>query len=237
MSEKNQFGQLVGDLIADWHPRKKPIADSMVGKYCVLEPLNINQHAAALFQALQVDNPQVSWTYLPYGPFATFDAFHQQLQKMVAEKDNFFYAVLNKTTHFPLGICGYININSEHGSIEVGHIHFSKALKKTAIATEAMYLMMRNVFETLQYRRYEWKCNALNQASCAAALRLGFKFEGIFRKHYVFKNRNRDTVWFSVIDEEWPLLKTRFEQWLDPKNFDGNGQQILALQECGAEKA
>jgi RimJ/RimL family protein N-acetyltransferase len=131
----------------------------------------------------------------------------------------------------PIGISGYLRINPEDGSIEVGHLHFSKLLQKTPAATEAMYLMMQYAFDNLKYRRYEWKCDSLNQPSRDAALRLGFKFEGIFRQHMVRKDRNRDTAWFSIIDSEWPSLKEKFQKWLQPNNFDDHGYQRISLRD------
>jgi RimJ/RimL family protein N-acetyltransferase len=138
------------------------------------------------------------------------------------------YAISNNN-NLPIGIAGYLRINPEHGVIEVGHLHYSKLLQKTPAATEVMYLMMRYIFDDLGYRRYEWKCNSLNEASKNAALRLGFKFEGIFRQSNVFKKYNRDTAWFSIIDSEWIAIKERFHRWLDPNNFDAKGKQIISL--------
>src|SRR5262249_23531809 len=134
-------------------------------------------------------------------------------------------------THLPIGKASYLRINPLHGVIEIGHLHFSKFLKRTAAATEAIYLMIQHLFDELGYRRCEWKCNALNQASRKAALRFGFKFEGIFRQNYVLKSHNRDTAWFSIIDNEWPQLKEKFQKWLDPNNFDCNGKQIIKLSD------
>ena len=187
-----------------------------------------------MFNALKIDNKGESWTYLPYGPFENEKEFSDWLQKAKSEPDVVFYAILDKQSN-PIGISGYLRINSEHGTIEVGHLHFSKRLQKTPAATEAMFLMMQYAFEELGYRRYEWKCNSLNQASCAAALRLGFKFEGTFRQSNVFKGRNRDTNWYSIIDSEWPALKEKFVRWLNPDNFDKQGNQITRLQTAKQE--
>src|SRR5690606_34325776 len=138
-------------------------------------------------------------------------------------------AILNRQTAAPIGICGYLRINPTHGSIEIGHLHYSKLLKQTPAATEAMFLLMQYAFDTLHYRRYEWKCHSLNQASRRAAERLGFTFEGIFRQCNVFKGHNRDTAWFSIIDKEWPALKGKFQRWLRADNFDVNGKQLTRL--------
>ena len=142
--------------------------------------------------------------------------------------DTQLYAILN-TDHMPIGIAGFLRINPEHGTIEIGHLHYSKLLQRTPAATEAMFLLMRYAFDDLNYRRYEWKCNSLNIPSIKSALRLGFKFEGIFRQSNVFKGHNRDTAWYSIIDSEWPALKDKLQHWLDPKNFDQDGKQIFSL--------
>ncbi|MGB6976792.1 MAG: GNAT family protein [Gammaproteobacteria bacterium] len=207
----------------------------MKGRYCLLEPLDIDKHAAQLFDSLAIDNKGESWTYLPYGPFSTCDEFRNWLKATTAEIDTVLYAIVDAKTQLPIGICGYLRINPEHGVIEVGDLHYSKLLKKTPTATEAMYLMMYHAFEELKYRRYEWKCNSLNQASRDAAERLGFKFEGIFRQNNIFKGRNRDTAWFSIIDSEWPGIKERLQKWLSPSNFDKNGNQIVTLREIATE--
>lgn len=228
--QRNEFGQLVGESIKNWQPKSFPPLRVMNGQYCILEPINIENHAVNLFDSLCLENQGESWTYLPYGPFDTLMQFQKWLIDTTSTQDTQLYAILDPKTKLPIGVAGYLRINPEHGVIEVGHLHFSTLLKRTPAATEAMYLMMRYVFDELAYRRYEWKCNSLNQASRNAALRLGFTFEGIFRQSNVFKNCNRDTAWFSILDSEWPVLKSRFEQWLDPSNFDEQGHQIIKLQ-------
>jgi len=139
-----------------------------------------------------------------------------------------FHAIIDNKTQSAVGVASYLRIDAPVGVIETGHIHYSPLMQQTPVATEAMYLMMRRVFDELGYRRYEWKCDSLNERSRNAALRLGFKYEGTFRQATMYKGRNRDTAWFSVIDKEWPSLKTAFEQWLEPGNFDG-GQQKISL--------
>lgn len=231
MNEKNEFGQIVGFVVENWQPAKFPIKEKMLGQYCKLEHLDISKHAPSLFDSLSIDNFGDSWTYLPYGPFASLEDFCQWLELASSEKDIFFCVILDIEINKPLGICSYLRINPMHGCIEVGHIHFSKLLKRSPAATEAMYLMMNYAFEDLKYRRYEWKCNSLNQASIDAAKRLGFSFEGIFRQCNVFKERNRDTAWFSIIDTEWPRIKGKFQRWLNPDNFDQTGKQKISLRE------
>ncbi len=219
MNIKNQFNQTIGYSIKNWQHKAVPSKLKMVGDYCQLELLDIPKHAKKLFNCLSIDNDGSSWTYLPYGPFATCDDFSLWLQKTADLSDTVLYAILDKHD-LPIGIAGYLRINSEHGVIEVGHLHFSKLLQKTPAATEAMYLMMAYAFDELKYRRYEWKCDSLNQPSRNAAERLGFKFEGVFRQCNVFKDRNRDTAWFSILDSEWPAIKNKFINWLHPNNFD-----------------
>ncbi len=231
MLEKNKFSQIIGKPLNSWQQAKKPPATSMSGKYCILEALNPSQHGAGLFKSLCLASEEQSWTYLPYGPFSKIDEFQSHLQELISVSDNLIYAILDSRNNLPIGISGYLKINPMHGTIEVGHLNFSKLLRKTSAATEAMYLMMQRAFEELGYRRYEWKCNTLNQASIASAKRLGFKFEGIFRQHYVIKGHGRDTAWFSIIDSEWPEIKSKLQKWLDPSNFDHNNQQILRLKE------
>ena len=196
MHQKNQFGQLLGIPIENWSSRQKPKRAALQGQYCILEPIEISKDALKLFNVLAIDNEGESWTYLPYGPFDTVNEFKDWLEKTMAEHDTLLYAILNAKTKEPVGVAGYLRINPEHGVIEIGHLHFSKLLKQTALATEAIYLMLREAFDKLSYRRCEWKCNDLNEPSKKAAKRFGFTFEGIFRQHAVFKNHNRDTAWF-----------------------------------------
>ena len=146
-------------------------------------------------------------------------------------QDPLFYTIMETKTDSPLGLASYLRITPEHGVMEVGHLHFSKLLKKTPAATEAMFLMMQRAFDELKYRRYEWKCDSLNKPSIEAAKRLGFSFEGLFRQDKVIKGRNRNTSWFSIIDAEWPMLKKRFQAWLQKENFDESGEQIRRLSE------
>ena len=226
---KNEFDQPIGQTLETWKSAKTPSKVKIVGSYSILEPLDPFTHAKNLFELLHTNNS--SWTYLPYGPFDTYEDFYFWLMGMANSDDTFLYTILDTESERPLGIAGYSKITPKHGVIEVGHLHFSSLLKKTPAATEAMYLMMHNAFENLGYRRYEWKCDSLNQPSRNAALRLGFKFEGLFRQHIIYKNRNRDTAWYSIIECEWADLKSKFQKWLNPNNFDIHGNQILSLRE------
>lgn len=222
MLMKNKFGQVVGNLVKDWQSRKMPILREIKGTFCTLLPLDINQHAEHLFNAFKHEDDL--YTYLPFGPFETFDSFRLWLQS--ARLSKLYFTILDLKSNTFQGIASFHDIDTDHGVIEVGSIIYSKVLQKTAAGTEAMYLMMKEVFEGLGYRRYQWRCNALNSASRRAAERLGFTFEGIFRQHYVVKGRNRDTAWYSIIDTEWPHLKYKFEQWLLPDNFDKGNQKV-----------
>ena len=225
----NELGQPIGPPVDDWTPCPRPDGRPLAGRYCRLERLDPTRHGRALFEADRLDETGASWTYLPYGPFESWEAYADWLARMAPQEDPLFYAILEAESGAPIGVASYLRIAPEAGSIEVGHIHYSPRLQRTPAATEAMALMMAHVFEDLGYRRYEWKCNALNAASRRAAERLGFSFEGIFRQHGVYKGRNRDTAWFSILDHEWPAMKQAFSDWLAPENFDEEGRQRASL--------
>jgi RimJ/RimL family protein N-acetyltransferase len=196
----------------------------MAGRHCRVEPLALERHARDLFDANAHDTAGRMWTYLPYGPFASFDDYAGWVRKAAASDDPLFYAVVDLATGRALGVASYLRIDPPAGSIEVGHIAYSPLLQRTVAGTEAMYLLMRAAF-ALGYRRYEWKCDALNEPSRAAAERLGFSFEGVFRQATVYKDRNRDTAWFAMIDADWPAIDRAFRHWLDAANFDERGHQ------------
>jgi len=198
----------------------------LVGRYARLERLR-PEHAAALHVANLADDG--IWDYLPYGPFADVDAYAAWVDAMAAQSDPVFYASREVGTGQLGGVASYLRINGAQGVIEVGHINYAPALQRSRAATEAMVLMMARAFEELGYRRYEWKCDALNAGSRAAAERLGMTFEGVFRQLTLYKGRNRDTAWYAVIDQDWPRLKAAFDTWLDPANFDARGQQKQRL--------
>ena len=204
----------------------------MEGAYCQLTLLDPQTHAADLFDAFAEDTDNTDWVYLPYGPFDSPSALKAWLEEIANKSDPLFYTVMDRQGK-AVGVASYLRITPASGSIEVGHIHFSPQLQTTPAATEAMYLMMRHAF-ALGYRRYEWKCDALNQRSRRAALRLGLSFEGVFRQATLYKGRNRDTAWYATIDLEWPQLKAAFEAWLDPANFDDSGQQKQSLSDLTA---
>lgn len=205
----------------------------MIGVYCSVQPMEIERHAKDLYHADCLDESGSTWTYLPYGPFDSLSSYQTWLTESCQGDDPMFYAIVDRHTGKPNGVASFLRILPESGSIEVGHVRFSPLLQKSRVATEAMYLMMKHAFD-LGYRRYEWKCDALNEPSRNAATRLGFSFEGIFRQATVYKGRNRDTAWYSIIDSEWPRLNEAFKKWLLPDNFDNDGRQIASLRELTA---
>jgi len=228
---QNALGQPIGFPVPGWAPRPRPPRSAAEGRYCRIEPADPGRHAAGLHEANMADREGRIWTYLAYGPFATLADYRAWMEQTCLGEDPLFHAIVDGRTGRPVGVASYLRIDPPVGVIEVGHINYSPALQGTTAATEAMYLMMRRVFDELGYRRYEWKCDALNAPSRAAALRLGFAFEGIFRQATIYKGRNRDTAWYSIVDGEWPRLKAAYERWLDPANFDAEGRQRQRLSE------
>ena len=230
MSEhSNELGQPIGFPVPDWQAAKHPRGNRMQGRLCRLEPIDAEAHAAELFAAFSLDTQHRNWTYMPYGPFDDEAALRGWIESTCLGDDPCFFTIVDNISGEAVGVASYLRIAPAAGVIEVGHIHFSPLIQGKPIATEAMYLLMRNVFDDLGYRRYEWKCDALNAPSCRAAERLGFLFEGIFRQAIIYKNRNRDTAWYSILDREWPTAKAVFEAWLDPGNFDADGKQRSSL--------
>ncbi|HDX8590831.1 TPA: GNAT family N-acetyltransferase [Aeromonas dhakensis] len=225
----NEFDQPVGAPLPDWRGAEFPPRRTLNGWGCRLEPLDPERHGPGLWQAFSADSGAM-WTYLTTGPYATEADMLVWLRECAAKTDPQFYTIFDEDGEQPLGLASYLRIDPLAGSIEVGWLHFSPALQRSRLATAAMALMMANAF-ALGYRRYEWKCNALNKPSWQAALRLGFSYEGTFRQNRVDKGRTRDTAWFSVIDREWPALQDCFARWLAPDNFDERGRQWLRLSE------
>ena len=222
--------QPVGAPISINLPRPLPDDAALSGTYCKLMRLDPAQHAAGLFAAFGKDVGGRNWTYLPYGPFDDLDTFSAWLRDLSSTRDPLFYTILDQKGA-PVGMASYLRIDPDLAAIEVGHIHFSPKMQRSPMATEAMYLMMRNAFETLGYRRYEWKCDTLNAPSRVAAKRLGFRFEGVFRKASHYKGRNRDTAWFAIVDDDWERQKAALEMWLLPDNFSEDGQQRRSLHD------
>ena len=230
MSEHiNQLGQPIGAPLPAWSPRPLPPRTPMTGCFCRVEPLDPARHAAQLWDANSDDRDGRNWTYLPYGPFPSYDLYRAWLDAAAAREDPLVHAIVEAASGQAVGVASLMRIDPANGVIEVGGINLSPRLQRRPAATEAMYLLMRRVFGELGYRRYEWKCNSLNAPSRAAAERLGFRYEGLFRQAWVYKGRNRDTAWFSIIDGEWPALRRALEAWLDPANFDAAGHQRHSL--------
>jgi RimJ/RimL family protein N-acetyltransferase len=231
----NAYGQPIGDPVPGWQPRPRPDVQMLTGSYCRLERLDPARHADALFSADHADTDGTGWTYLPYGPFVERADYDAWVTDVAAQPDPYFFAVVDTEESSPtsgcaVGVLSLLRVQPEAGSIEVGHIHFSPALQRRRAGTEVHYLLGTYVFDQLGYRRYEWKCDALNEPSRRAADRLGFQFEGIFRQAQVVKGRNRDTAWYAIIDAEWPQVREAFQVWLAPDNFDAQGRQRSALQ-------
>jgi RimJ/RimL family protein N-acetyltransferase len=228
MTSSDNTPPLLGPVVDDWTVPSYPNFDALTGSYCHIELLSAEKHAALLFRVFE-GHDQV-WNYLPYGPFSSASQFHRWVREAEAMTGTVFYVIKNLQTGAFEGVASYLRIAPEAGSIEVGNINYSPALQRTPAATEAMFLMMQWAFDA-GYRRYEWKCNALNKPSRSAGQRLGFSYEGVFRQAAIVKGRNRDTVWFAAIDSEWPALKEAFKAWLNPSNFDVAGQQIECLSD------
>jgi RimJ/RimL family protein N-acetyltransferase len=228
----NNHGQPVGEPLPGWKPPPWPPRKAMGGRYCLVEPIDPPRHAAELFAEFAFDPEGRNWTYLPYGPFESMDAFRSWMDATCFGDDPLFFAIVDGGGK-ALGFASYLRIAPESGSIEVGHVLFTERLKQSRASTEAMYLMMGNVF-AVGYRRYEWKCDALNAASRAAAQRYGFSYEGVFRQATVYKGRNRDTAWYAITDGDWPRLRAAYQTWLDPANFDEQGKQRARLSELTA---
>jgi RimJ/RimL family protein N-acetyltransferase len=226
---RNEFGQPIGAPLPGWTPRPVPPRTAMAGRFCRVEPLDCDRHAADLFAANNAAADGRDWTYLPQGPFAEFEPYRASLAAAIGREKALAHAIVDCDSGGAVGVASYLAIEPQLGTIEVGAINYSPRLQRQPAATEAMYLMMRRVFDELGYRRYEWKCDSLNARSRAAAERLGFRYEGLFRQAVVYKGRNRDTAWFSVIDSEWPALRAAFEHWLDPSNFAADGRQRKGL--------
>src|SRR5580704_13873833 len=227
---KSEVAMPIGPGV-DGTPARRPARTTLPGRVVTLTPLDPQAHGAALYEGTCAEAGDRLWQYLFEGPFTNWAAFDVHLQRIATSEDPLFLAILDNASGRAMGYASYMRIEPVHRVIEVGSILYTPGLQQTTLATEAMYLMARHVFEDLGYRRYEWKCNALNAPSRRAALRFGLRFEGIFRQHMIVKGRNRDTAWFSLLDSEWPVRKANFERWLDPSNFDEHGRQKVALSQ------
>jgi RimJ/RimL family protein N-acetyltransferase len=234
----NAFDQPVGAPLPEWKPCARPARATLEGRYCRVEPLDAARHAADLFAAYASATDERNWTYLSVGPFREEAEFRHYAERIAASEDPLHFAVVDRATGRAVGTLALMRIDPANGVVEVGFVTFSPALQRTPLSTEAQYLLMKYVFGTLGYRRYEWKCDSLNGPSRKAALRLGFRYEGTFRQAIVYKGRNRDTAWFSIIDGEWPAVAAAFEAWLSPENFDADGaqrQSLIAIRRTQAQ--
>ena len=228
----NAFGQPIGEPVDGWHPPPAPARITLQGRWCRVEPLEVSRHGHALFDSNAAGDGR-NWTYLFAEPPASREAYLEYLQSSFSGDDPLAYAIVDQATGVAVGLATYLRIVPSLGNIEVGHINFSPALQRTPLATEAMYLMAKYVFD-LGYRRYEWKCDSLNAPSRAAAMRFGFSYEGLFRQAVVYKGRNRDTAWYAMIDRDWPALQAAYSAWLAPGSFDSDGTQRVSLRSLTA---
>ena len=226
----NDYQQPIGDALPDYCAGETPSVDCLQGRYCRLEKLDAERHGNDLYEVYGPEAPEQSFTYLSLNPVADRAELETLLKRMEESTDPYYLAVIDQDGR-AVGTLALMRINPAHRVIEVGSVTYGERLKRTRAATEVQYLLAQYVFETLHYRRYEWKCDALNEPSRRAAERLGFTYEGTFRQAVVYKDRNRDTAWYSMLDTEWEQRKHRLLKWLDPKNFDDHGQQRTSLRE------
>jgi RimJ/RimL family protein N-acetyltransferase len=233
----NQWNQPVGHALPQWQARPLPSRIELHGRYCALEPINAERHAQDLFDAYASAPDGSDWTYMAGGPFDNAANYLQYARRLQQSDDPLHFAVIDLASGRAVGTLALMRIDASNGVIEVGHVALSRALKRTRVATEAQFLLMQYAFDTLGYRRYEWKCDSLNAPSRSAAQRLGFSFEGVFRQAVVYRGRSRDTAWFSIIDGEWPVLRGAFTAWLDPANFDGDNRQRQSLAALRGDQA
>jgi RimJ/RimL family protein N-acetyltransferase len=214
--------------LVDTGPARPPSHSALTGRLVCIEPLSPS-HIEGLYDSVGRPEHAALWSYMPSGPFREKTAFEDFITVRVASRDPFFYTILDRAHGKALGFCSLMRIDTAHRVVEIGNIVFSPALQRTTSATEAFCLIARAVFEDLGFRRFEWKCDSANVPSRRAAERFGFSYEGLFRQHMIVKGRNRDTAWFSIIDSEWPALRDALEKWLDPRNFDAEGNQRRSL--------
>ena len=215
----------------DWTPVQRPDSSPLRGERVLLRSVDATADAEPLYAESHPPAGDLeTWTYLPDGPYENPDDIRRMLTFAETSPDPMFFTLAPLPGERPAGIASYLNITPEHGTIEVGHIWFGASLKRTAAATEAIYLLAARAFDDLGYRRLEWKCNALNAPSRRAAERFGFSFEGVFRNHMVLKGRNRDSAWYAITGEEWPAIRSGYQAWLDPANFTSEGAQRRPLK-------
>jgi RimJ/RimL family protein N-acetyltransferase len=232
-AHRNALGQPVGAPVPGWKGVERPPRTAMAGRYCRVEPIDPARHAKDLHHANSLEPSKRNFTYLSVGPFDSFETYREWMASAVGSEDPLWHAIVDAATGKAVGVATYMRIDPKNGVVEVGHLNYSPLLQRKPAATEAMYLMMKRAF-ALGYRRYEWKCDSHNAPSRAAAQRLGFSYEGVFRQSSVYKGRNRDTAWYAMIDSEWPQLDKAFQRWLDPANFDAQGKQRERLSDLTA---
>ncbi len=234
MTQPNIHGQLIGPVVENWTARSLPPRTPLIGRTCRVEPVDVERHSEHLFAAYSAAPDDRDWTYLPSERPTSKAAFATYLAGMAASPDPLHYAVIESGSGKAVGTAAHMRIDPGNDAIEVGFIRWSPLMQRHVSGTEAIYLLMKRAFDELGYRRYEWKCDNLNERSRTAAIRYGFRYEGVFRNAAVVKGRSRDTAWFSITDDEWPAVKTAFEQWLSPSNFDGEGRQRRTLADLRA---
>lgn len=223
---------LSGEVVTRWPSSLVPDRTVIKGRHVDLEPQHAAKHANELFDAGHgTAEAQRIWDYLAYGPWATEESFRSTLSQQSASFDPIFYAIRSHASGKACGQASFLDIHAQNGVIEIGHIWFGLELQRTRAATEALFLMLKYAMDDLGYRRMQWRCNSLNEKSRQAARRLGFRFEGIFYNHLIFKGKNRDTAWYSILDSEWPEVRTIIESWLDDSNFDSSGTPLSSLSE------
>ncbi|KIX06584.1 uncharacterized protein Z518_04560 [Rhinocladiella mackenziei CBS 650.93] len=227
-----KWQQDIGPAVSS-QPGPRPSQVALKGKIVTMEPLTAT-HAPGLYDSVKGDDKSHLWTYLGDESYASLEELRTAVTAKSESEDPLFFAIVHNKTKVPLGWAALMRIDAKNRVIEIGNILFTPLMQRNTSATEAMYIMAKYVFEDLRYRRYEWKCDNFNVPSKKAAIRLGFTFEGIFRQHMIYKNRSRDTAWFSMIDSDWPVIKNAFEAWLDDANFDKEGKQLRRLEELRA---
>lgn len=233
----NAYGQSIGPLVPEWTTRSLPPRSPIEGRYCRLEPLDAARHADDLYAAYAQAPDGRDWTYLFVERPGDLAGTRAHVARAAQTVDPMHFAVIDGQSGRAVGTLALMRIDPAHGAVEVGSVTFSPLLKQTPMSTEAQYLLMKLAFDELGYRRYEWKCDNFNEPSKRAAARLGFQYEGLFRQAVVYKGRSRDTAWFSIVDGEWPVLRTAFERWLSPENFDAQGRQRMALDKFRLPRA
>lgn len=227
----NEYGQTLGAEVPNWTPRPLPTKVTLEGAFCRVIPLDFEKHAAGLVEAYELEGNDKMWTYVPVGPLHTAEDYTKAFSAMQEGKTDVHFAIVDKKTDKLVGQFGLRRIDETNGVIEVGFVFFSPLMQRSRIGTEAHYLLAKYIFEDLNYRRYEWQCHNLNVPSRNAAERLGFQFEGVFRKIFILRGANRDTAWLSMLDDEWPVCSKAFQLWLDDGNFNEDGSQIRRLQD------